>query len=710
MFKRKNNKKNMSTMTPSQMATLSGQQSNTAAYNRMLGTPGTQSNLMQGTPLQNPMQRAESYASSPVYLEEKFINRVGSRPGLMNRVGTNPEQTKADAVSMGYKPGKVKRLTAASEYQRRMAGEQPSELGSFDETGFGDPTEYLQLDLGGFDGIDSAQLDYTGFDPMTGAMVGGSSPVSDGLMFAQQSLSTGSENILGRDVNNINDLYALRTDLGKAQSIAQGGDDNTVRKLLSEISGIPEDYMSPELGQAIRNSGASMFDGTLNYVDGLIAKELDTRNTLSTTSSSMPFGNDIANLDPLRTVATTVLSALPGTQQKAFTNTVNTLIAQGETEAAKEYIRNTQLNNTLTGTEKSNYLELERITGEMDVLKQLGDYLQSKGIDTGKIMNSKESFLRWAGRQSDPTVTQYAQVAQNAIDLLTRARTGAALTEAEEAFYQRMFPSLKNKDNLNQVLATGVQDMLQRQLDGILGLSFDSFSSDVLGIGGGSQQSQGVDPQIQELLNMGYTPQQLQQAGISSFNNESQTSLNGNDITALSSKFESTGDPGAIGYDSGGGMSYGTYQLAHNNVIDFINRSGLSQYFPNQDKNSKQFQATWKALAQRNPQQFEKLQKDYIMQTHYQPQAQKLAQAGIDVNSLPSSIQQAIFSTAVQHGANTNLIAQAAQRSRNNQEFLYNIYQLRANQIANGKLTPKEKQSVLNRYNQEYSIARQNLA
>jgi len=130
-------------------------------------------------------------------------------------------------------------------------------------------------------------------------------------------------------------------------------------------------------------------------------------------------------------------------------------------------------------------------------------------------------------------------------------------------------------------------------------------------------------------------------------------------LGSLSERYESGGDPGAIGYDSTGGYSYGAYQLAHQNAKKFVEQSPFAEMFKGLAFNSKAFQNKWKEVAKQYGDQFKQAQKDYIAKTHFEPQLQKLASAGINVNSLPDVLKDVIWSTAVQHGANTDVVAKA---------------------------------------------------
>lgn len=188
------------------------------------------------------------------------------------------------------------------------------------------------------------------------------------------------------------------------------------------------------------------------------------------------------------------------------------------------------------------------------------------------------------------------------------------------------------------------------------------------------------------------------------FTNDLSKSRNGSwgNLGGLSEKYESGGNPGAVGYDSTGGLSYGTYQLAHNNAQNFVAQSPFKTAFAGLKFNSPQWVAKWKETAQKAPQQFAEAQKAYIAKTHFEPQVSKLKQFGIDVALLPQVVQDAIWSTAVQHGANTDVITKALGRLPKNAspaDMLKAIYKERwAGGARFASSTPAVKKSVFNRF------------
>lgn len=204
---------------------------------------------------------------------------------------------------------------------------------------------------------------------------------------------------------------------------------------------------------------------------------------------------------------------------------------------------------------------------------------------------------------------------------------------------------------------------------------------------------------IDQLTAMGKTPQEIAQIAGVSFNNAPSKALNGSKIGSLSAKYESGGNPGAIGYDSTGGYSYGTYQLAHNNAQSFVAESPYAQQFAGIPFNSPQFQQKWKQIAQADPQGFAQAQHDYIAKTHLEPVVNRLKAGGIDVSRMSPTVQDVIWSTAVQHGPGNKIIEQAMATAKDERDFIQKVYQLRWNNGAGfASSTPSVRQSVYNRF------------
>lgn len=188
-----------------------------------------------------------------------------------------------------------------------------------------------------------------------------------------------------------------------------------------------------------------------------------------------------------------------------------------------------------------------------------------------------------------------------------------------------------------------------------------------------------------------------------------------NTIGGLSEKYESGGNPGAIGYDNTGGYSYGTYQLAHQNAKKFVEQSPYAKEFQSLTFNSPEWQAKWKEIAKEDPEGFGQSQKSYISNTHYVPQLSKIVNSGIDINKFSPVLQDVIWSTAVQHGPNTDVIVKAyndakkiLKRDPSDDELITQIYNERATRFPSS--TPEIRASVQKRFAKERDQALKMLA
>jgi hypothetical protein len=209
-----------------------------------------------------------------------------------------------------------------------------------------------------------------------------------------------------------------------------------------------------------------------------------------------------------------------------------------------------------------------------------------------------------------------------------------------------------------------------------------------------------VQSAIQEFPNL--TADQIAQAfGFNSVGGDTNQATK-TSVGSLSQRFESSGDPGAIGRDSTGGWSYGAYQLAHSNAKRFVDASPYARDFQGIAFNSPQFRQKWKEVARRDPQGFKQAQQSFIEQTHIAPQMQKLASAGINPARYSPVFQEVLFSTAVQHGPNNDVIEKAIKRVGANASEDALIKAIYEERWAGGKRfassTPQVRKAVYNRF------------
>jgi hypothetical protein len=141
-------------------------------------------------------------------------------------------------------------------------------------------------------------------------------------------------------------------------------------------------------------------------------------------------------------------------------------------------------------------------------------------------------------------------------------------------------------------------------------------------------------------------------------------SADADQLGTLSEKYESGGrGPATVSTGEGdpGGVSYGTYQLASKvgRADEFVKK-----HYPDEFKGLKggsdEFTKKWKELAAKDADGLRKNEHQFIKETHYDPQVAKLLKdVKLDVAKRSAAFRDVVWSTAVQHGPNTDVIVVA---------------------------------------------------
>lgn len=135
-------------------------------------------------------------------------------------------------------------------------------------------------------------------------------------------------------------------------------------------------------------------------------------------------------------------------------------------------------------------------------------------------------------------------------------------------------------------------------------------------------------------------------------------------LGTLSSEFESSGNPAAIGFDSTGGHSYGKYQIEtrrgtmkdyllfmKNNpkYVGYVNTLDSVGGYSGALNKSKDFERKWLELAQ--DENFNQSQKDFIVEQKLNPLLYKVKELkGLNPDSRHPVVKDVLYSIAVQHG------------------------------------------------------------
>ena len=191
----------------------------------------------------------------------------------------------------------------------------------------------------------------------------------------------------------------------------------------------------------------------------------------------------------------------------------------------------------------------------------------------------------------------------------------------------------------------------------------------------------------------------------------------------LSMRFESNGKPGAIGFDTTGGFSYGAYQIAAKTgtlkrFLEFLNK----QFKPFGDAlqaaggaaaglaGSEGFKGAWRDLALNQP-RFADAQHDFIGATHYEPFLLRLkADLNLDLTSRSGALKDVAWSVAVQHGPANKVFAHALAGQQagamGDGAIIQAVYNERANLMRYfPSSTPRVRESLAGRFAEERRLA-----
>jgi hypothetical protein len=120
----------------------------------------------------------------------------------------------------------------------------------------------------------------------------------------------------------------------------------------------------------------------------------------------------------------------------------------------------------------------------------------------------------------------------------------------------------------------------------------------------------------------------------------------------------------------------------------------------------------WQKIAAEDPERFAKLQHDFISDTHYTPALKEIQErTGIDLARHQKTLQEVLWSTAVQHGARgaANILCRAIGRAGsepselNPTRLIEQVYRSRSNHF--GSSSARVAQAVRDRFKQEKASA-----
>jgi len=182
-------------------------------------------------------------------------------------------------------------------------------------------------------------------------------------------------------------------------------------------------------------------------------------------------GGKVANISSLNQIATQLASKITTKfQQESFYAAVKQFKARGDDQGLAYYLRTTAADQIPTAAVRQKYTQNIEILKGLDRISIAMDAAEAAGIDTNMFSGSAQSIRNKVGELGSPELVDIAQQVLNARDLMTRDRTGAALSNNEEKFYKKMFPSIFNKAELNKQILSNLRTSIQSSTDSYLGL------------------------------------------------------------------------------------------------------------------------------------------------------------------------------------------------------------------------------------------------
>jgi hypothetical protein len=257
--------------------------------------------------------------------------------------------------------------------------------------------------------------------------------------------------------------------------------------------------------------------------------------------------------------------------------------------------------------------------------------------------------------------------------------------------------------------------VLQQMMDSM----GNSSMSDLISTALDGDQSINAQSSLNMLGNYNSSVRSLDNIKYNSYNNYS-SSVGLSKLGLLASKYESNLNPGAISNNPGdyGGKSYGAWQFSSktgslNSFVNSLKNSNNEFYTRLSEAKIKdgntygaKFDEVWTDIANKNKNEFLKIQQDYIRQTYYDQAANNLkSKYGFDISQKSDALKESLWSTVVQHGVGgTDSIFSKLNLKNSDKQIINDLYNERQKVNIYFRSSSEDvKQSVYNRFTREKS-------
>lgn len=193
------------------------------------------------------------------------------------------------------------------------------------------------------------------------------------------------------------------------------------------------------------------------------------------------------------------------TLQKQEQKVLQDLISSGNEAQVRTKLENLASNNIEGAPEKTAYQQTRTLVSSLEKVRQTLDNLKAKWVNTGLLKGKYEDIANKFGKVWDPEIAKLGVTLRDQLDALRRARSGAALTEFEEKFYDSIFPSAGKSYDLNVAGLEGLLDSRKALKNSYLQ---NAYGDDLFNTIWGEKQSQTPTPNKNNIFTQNKTQTQ----------------------------------------------------------------------------------------------------------------------------------------------------------------------------------------------------------
>jgi hypothetical protein len=286
------------------------------------------------------------------------------------------------------------------------------------------------------------------------AKYGGSSKVISALQeFSSDVVSTSNAQEVFNNLNTEEQTEIVKTIYGH-----EGG-NQLFTSDLSSSQQLEAAKISAEIfGKA---GGASSRPENLSKVENLMKEGLsadDIRDRLRMGEQSEEFSGSI------RDAAESISINLGSGKSTDFFNSLDRMLAEGNTQGAKEQIKRAA--RASAGVDEAKIVAGSERT--LEFINEISDDLNAfseKGGDTGIFTGTTEKMFNKVGRTTDPDLAKVATKIAKAIQSYRRSMSGVAFSVPESEEYKGIFPSIDKIDEFNLAKIDALNDIMQGDVD-----------------------------------------------------------------------------------------------------------------------------------------------------------------------------------------------------------------------------------------------------